>query len=221
MGSYNSARTAANASHAARLRAHGGEVSDEKQDRKEVAHGVHKHERNMHAGKKETKLANGGAAVEGRADGGRRRGDRKGKHKGTTVNIILGGGAGGQQQGDPQREQMAHQAGMQQGAQIGAKMVAAKLAGAGGPPPGGMPPGAGGPPPGAMGGMPPGGPPRPPIAGMGPGGPPPGAPPPGMMPPRARGGRAPLGESMKYGAGSGEGRLEKEKMAEKELRSID
>lgn len=216
MGSYNAARAAANASHAARLRAHGGEVSDEKQDRKEVAHGVHKHERHMHKGEKETKLATGGRAVEGRAEGGRR-GDRKGKkHKGTTVNIILGGQG---QQGDPQREQMAHQAGMQQGVQVGAKMAAAKLAGAGGPPPGGpppggMPPGAGGPPPGAMGGMPPGGPPRPPIAGMGP----PGAPPPGMMPPRARGGRAPMGEQMKFGAGSGEGRLEKEKMAKREMR---
>src|ERR1700689_1403271 len=126
MGSYNSARTAANASHAERLRAYGGSVSDEKQDRKGVAHGVHAHEKHMHKGEKETKLGRGGAEGEGRADGGRR-GDRKG-HKGkTTVNIILGGG----QQGDPQREQMAHQAGMQQGAQMGARAAAAKMAGAG------------------------------------------------------------------------------------------
>ena len=186
MGSYSAARTAANASHSERQRRFGGGVSD-----KEVAHGVHAHERHLHKGEKETKLRNGGAAVEGRASGGRRM-DRKGKGKGTTVNIILGG----QQGGDPQREQMAHQAGMQQGAQMGAKMAAAKMAGAGG----------GGPPPGAV-------PPRPPIAGMG--APPPGGPPP-MMPGRKRGGRAGGGESMKFGSGSGEGRLEKTKLAEKE-----
>lgn len=198
MGDYSAARTAAGVSQEARQRKWGGGIPS--------ASPAATSKPTITTSKK---LRDGGSAVEGRADGGRR-GDRKGKKGGkTTVNIVLGGQG---QQGNPQAEQMAHQAGMQQGVQVGAKLAAAKMGGAGGPPgaPPGMPPGGG-----AM--SPPGGmrPPGPPVAGLGPQG----APPP-MMPGRKSGGRAP-GESMKFGAGSGEGRLEKEKMAEKEMRSVE
>jgi hypothetical protein len=73
---------------------HGGEVADEKQDRKEIAEGVHKHESHLHKGEPKTKLKHGGM-VEGRARGGKS--DRPGKHGGkTTVNIVMpSGGAGG------------------------------------------------------------------------------------------------------------------------------
>lgn len=194
MADYRAMRDAAHESHEARQRRFGGGVdAEEAQEKKEdvaadkkmIASAVHKHEKHDHKGEALTKLRRGGQTVEGRANGGRRL-DRKGKHKGVQVNIIMGSG----QQGDPQREQMAHQAGMQQGAILGAKMAAAKgLAPAGGPPAG--PPGA----------MPPGPPPS--VTG-----------PPPMIPGRKSGGRAP-GESMKFGAGSGEGRLEKSAMAAK------
>ncbi|HEX3587780.1 MAG TPA: hypothetical protein VH024_17405 [Candidatus Angelobacter sp.] len=159
MANYRALRDEAHESHQARQRRWGGRMdSDEKQDRKEVASGVHKHERNMHRGEKETKLAAGGK-VEGRAAGGSRL-DRKGGKKGTTVNIILGGG----QQQPPQVRPVP-------------VPVRVPPPGAGGAMP---PPGAGGLPPGVM-------PPRPPIAGMGPGVPP-GGMPPGAMMPRKRGG---------------------------------
>jgi hypothetical protein len=92
---YYAARSEAHASMEKRkhMYARGGEVSDEKQDRKEVAHGVHKHEAHMHKGEKETKLKRGGH-VEGRAKGGKT--DRPG-HKGgkTTINIVMPAGGGG------------------------------------------------------------------------------------------------------------------------------
>lgn len=184
---------------------------DAPQDRKQIASAVHKHERHMHKGEKETKLRAGGKVhghearhrMDRRARGGmihddqpndamgnahansaRAHGGHVGKKGGKTVINI---NAGGDQQGSQQREQMAHQAGMQQGAQMGAKMAAAKMAGGpGGGPPGGPPMGAPPGPPMAGGMPPPGGPPpggMPPRPMM----PPPGAPPPGM-PPRAFGG---------------------------------
>lgn len=79
-------------------RAHGGGVSDERQDRAEVARGVHKHERRLHPHKSETKLKDGGS-VDGehhrrRLDrGGRADGKKKGH---TTVNVVVAPGGGGQ-----------------------------------------------------------------------------------------------------------------------------
>jgi hypothetical protein len=60
------------------LRAHGGGVEDEKDDKKLVREGVHAHERHDHPGEKLTKLRAGGEA-EGHA--GKRRMDRPGRHK--------------------------------------------------------------------------------------------------------------------------------------------
>lgn len=119
---------------------------------------------------------------------------RGGKVKGNTTNIIIAGG--GEKQPTP----------------MPMPMPAGPPPGAGGPPPGGPPPGAGGPPPGA-------------------GGPPPG------MPMRKSGGRIPGGTSTKAnldamskrakdnsyarggkitaGAESGEGRLQKARIAKR------
>jgi hypothetical protein len=92
--SYHAARAEAHSSMEKRknMYARGGEVSDEKEDRKEVAHGVHAHESHLHSGEPKTKLKRGGM-VEGRARGGKA--DRPG-HKGgkTVVNIVMPGGAG-------------------------------------------------------------------------------------------------------------------------------
>lgn len=76
--------------------ASGGHVhardSDEAEDEKLVAKGVHKHESNMHKGEPKTKLKSGGAA-HGFASGGRldqkSRGKSKGKSgKGTHITIV-------------------------------------------------------------------------------------------------------------------------------------
>jgi len=58
----------------------GGKVkkSDIKQDKAMIASAVHKHERNMHKGKKPTKLAAGGSASK-RADGCATKGKTKGR----------------------------------------------------------------------------------------------------------------------------------------------
>lgn len=147
MADYHRVREEAHESREARNRRHGGGVSDEAQDRKEVAAGVHAHEKHLHRGEKETKLKRGGEVEGKRARGGRL--DRKGKHKGTTVNIMLGGG---QQQPQP--------------VPVPVRQPVPVPVPASGPPGGGMPP------PGAMPPRPPmGG--APPVAGMGPGGPPP------------------------------------------------
>ncbi len=188
---------------------------DAKQDRKQIAGAVHKHESHLHRGQPKTKLRRGGHVPgemakhrpDRRARGGhitedqpddamgnrdvhsaRAHGGHVGKKGGKTVININAGGEGGGGQQAAQAAQVAHQQGMQQGMQLGARAAAAKLAGAGGAPP----PGAGGPPPGmappGAGGPPPGAmPPRPMMPPPGAGGPP-GGPPPGMMPPRARGG---------------------------------
>jgi hypothetical protein len=127
---------------------HGGEVADEKQDKKMIKAAVHKHEKHDHPGKPMTKLKEGGHVHGGkskpRLDKFARGGHVKSKgEKGTKVNVIVAPGAGGGQGGpggaDPK---MAFQAGVQ----TGAKAAAAKMGGAGGPPPapggapGGMPP---------------------------------------------------------------------------------
>lgn len=134
---YHEAREAAHASHKGRQRRFGGHAEDDaKQDAREVARGVHEHERHMHKGEKETKLKlRHGGEVEGRrAKGGRL--DRKGK-KGTTVNIVLDGG---QQQPRPVPVPVR-------------QPVPVPVPAGGGAPPGAMPPR----PPVAGMGMPPGG----------------------------------------------------------------
>lgn len=122
MADYNRAREEARESREARNRRHGGGVSDTEQDRREVAAGVHAHERHLHKGEKETKLKDGGKVEGRRAKGGRL--DRK--KKGTTVNIMLGG----QQQPQP--------------VPVPVRQPVPVPVPAGGPPGGGMPP------PGAM-----------------------------------------------------------------------
>jgi len=59
----------------------GGKVkkSDIKQDKAMVASAVHKHERNMHKGKKPTKFAKGGSTASKRADGCATKGKTKGR----------------------------------------------------------------------------------------------------------------------------------------------
>jgi hypothetical protein len=52
--------------------------SDLKQDKAMIASAVHKHERNMHKGKKPTKFAAGGSASK-RADGCATKGKTKGR----------------------------------------------------------------------------------------------------------------------------------------------
>lgn len=104
--------------------ASGGAVhDDEAEDRKEIASAVHKHEKHLHKGEKETKLATGGRAHH-RADRPHRaKGGRvKGKNKGTVVNINVA----------PQSQAPQH--------------VPVPVPVHGGPPPGGPPPGM---PPGA------------------------------------------------------------------------
>jgi hypothetical protein len=104
---------------------------------------VHKHERALHKGQPETKLARGGHAA---PKGGAR------------TKVVVNA------EGDPAAKQAAMQQGMQagrqQGMQMGARLAAQKMAGAGARPP--MPPGAG---PGGPGGPPP--PMAPPAASMG------------------------------------------------------
>lgn len=163
----------------------GGRVSDEEQDRKLVAEGVHKHERHDHKGEPLTPLR-GGGKVKGkmpkmRADRYARGGHVKSKGGPDKINIIIATGGG-----EPER-QMA----FQQGAQVGTKMGAMASRPPMAPPMPPRPPA--GPPPGMPPGMPPG---APPMA-------------PGAMPPRPgmmkRGGKVvEMG-----GAGGGEGRLEK------------
>jgi len=77
----------------------GGAVdSDAKQDEREVAAGVHKHERHMHPGEKETKLRDGGH-VEGSHTrehlAKRARGGKVGKKGATHVNVIVAPQGGG------------------------------------------------------------------------------------------------------------------------------
>ena len=137
--------------------ASGGGISkaeDEKQDRRETAAAVHKHERHLHKGEPETKLARGGPA----------HGKSRGKAP-THVNVIVAtpGGGGGNAAAAAQQ---GLNVGRQQGLRAGAAMA---QRGAGAPPmgrpaappprppmapPAGPGPGAGAgpmPPPGAMG----------------------------------------------------------------------
>lgn len=118
-----------------RHRAAGGAVSDEAEDRKMVTAGVHKHERRLHKGEKETPLKHGGS-VEGAKHDGKRL-DRyaaggRAKKKGTTVNVIVapGGGQGAAPVSVPHPVPVPVAAG----------------APPGGPPPGAMPPRPMGPP---------------------------------------------------------------------------
>ena len=155
--------------------ARGGEVGDEKQDRRMVRSAVHQHESHDHPGKPETKLKlRGGGKVSGqpsaqrpdrRARGGGIDGEMPGMAKGgsthgkrkpvVNIKINAGGDAGGKQQ--------AAQDGMRLGAALGARRAAAQIGAAGPahpampmPPPGAIPPGVPMAPPGAAGMRPPG-----------------------------------------------------------------
>lgn len=124
-------REQAKAHHSAAIahhRAAGGAVSDEAEDRKEVAAGVHKHEAHLHKGEPKTKLKDGGK-VEGAAHKSGRldryaAGGRAKHKKGTTVNVIVAPGGG---QGQAQAVPVPH------------PVPVPVAAGPGGPPPG-MPP---------------------------------------------------------------------------------
>lgn len=169
-------------------KAEGGHA-DMAQDVKMIRTAVGEHEKNMHPGKKETRLhfRDGGLAEGGMAPKrlDRKSRDSKDKKHGTQVNIVVAG-KGGQDQPPMAPPMMGHPPMMPPPMPPHPPM----------PPPGGMPPG--GPPPGMGMGPPPGMPP-----GMSPGGPPPGMLP---RPPMAkRGGKI----AMTAGAGSGAGREQK------------
>ncbi len=163
---FHDVREAAKKDHDRRVTAHrakGGAVHDDAaQDEKQIAAGVHKHEKHLHPGKPETPFRRGGQAVEGRARGGKvdRPGGKKGSN--TTINIIMPASGGGAR---PVPIPVPVHPGLAAGAPpaMPPRPMPAAGPGIGGLPPGAMPPG--GPPPGAM----------------GPGGAP-------MMPPRKRGG---------------------------------
>jgi hypothetical protein len=131
--------------------ASGGRISDAAQDKRDIAKGVHKHERALHPGQPETALARGGRPKAG----------------GARTKVVVNAGADkaldvGKQQGIQQ--------GMRIGAQIGAARGAGPMSGAGmarpGPAPA-MPPRPM-PAPGGAPGAGPGGPPiAPAAAGMG------------------------------------------------------
>lgn len=149
-------------------RVHSDVAEDETEDKEIAATAVHKHERNMHKGERETRLRRGGK-VDGEAAPQRLdRRARGGRTKGLTVVIH-------NEPMHPAEKQQAAQMGAQQGMKIGAAMGARQAAarmgamGGGAPPspgaaPGRLPiagPGMPGTPPG---GMPTAGPPRPPYA---------------------------------------------------------
>lgn len=121
------------------------------------AKAVHKHEKHLHKGEKETKFKTGGKVggkkTEMRADKFSRGGSKPRGH--TKININVGAGQDEKKQA------------MMQGMQLGAKMAATPRPGAGAPvqarPP--MPPPGGAPGGGMPGGMPPGG--QPPMANRG------------------------------------------------------